>query len=146
MQCLFLLPLSLSFLLFGCASILEYNGTYASLETMPNFVVGKTTKTSARKILGEPSIVDGKRDQTWIYFRQKTKKTAFFKPDVISRTVIVLNFRDSGILKSKDSYSLEDSRIIEISSNKVVSGGRKLTMLQQIFGNMGNFSSQNLSQ
>ena len=39
-----------------------------------------------------------------------------------------------------------DSKIIEISTKKVISGGRKLTVLQQIFGNIGNFSSQNFQQ
>ena len=38
------------------------------------------------------------------------------------------------------------SKIFEISTKKVVSGGRKLTVLQQIFGNIGNFSSQNFQQ
>ena len=57
----------------------------------------------------------------------------------------MLKFKRNKLI-SKESFTQKDSKIIEISTNKVISGGRKLTILQQIFGNIGNFSSQNFQQ
>ncbi len=90
-------------------------------------------------------IVDNQLVDTWIYFSQKIEKVAFFEPKLSSRKVILLSFKNSTLIK-KETFSQEDSKIFEISTKKVVSGGRKLTVLQQIFGNIGNFSSQNFQQ
>ena len=90
-------------------------------------------------------MIDNQLVETWIYFSQKIEKFAFFEPELSSRKVILLSFKNS-ILINKETFSQEDSKIIEISSKKVISGGRKLTVLQQIFGNIGNFSSQSLQQ
>ena len=82
---------------------------------------------------------------TWIYFSQKIEKVAFFEPKLSSRKVILLSFKNNTLIK-KETFSQKDSKIIEISTKKVISGGRKLTVLQQIFGNIGNFSSQNFQE
>jgi len=75
----------------------------------------------------------------------KIEKFAFFEPKLSSRKVILLSFKNS-ILTKKETFSQRDTKIIEISTKKVISGGRKLTVLQQIFGNIGNFSSQKFQQ
>ena len=58
---------------------------------------------------------------------------------------MLLKFKNNRLI-NKESFTQQDSKIIDISTNKVISGGRKLTILQQIFGNIGNFSSQNFQQ
>ena len=90
-------------------------------------------------------MIDNQNQVTWIYFSQKIEKVAFFEPKLSSREVILLTFKNS-ILTNKETFSQKDSNIINISSKKVISGGRKLTILQQIFGNIGNFSSQSFQQ
>ena len=71
--------------------------------------------------------------------------TDFFAPKLKERSVLMLKFKRNKLI-SKESFTQKDSKIIEISTNKVISGGRKLTILQQIFGNIGNFSSQSFQQ
>ena len=58
---------------------------------------------------------------------------------------MLLKFKNNRLI-NKESFTQQDSKIIDISTNNVISGGRKLTILQQIFGNIGNFSSQNFQQ
>ena len=58
---------------------------------------------------------------------------------------MLLKFKNNRLI-NKESFTQQDSKIIDISTNRVISGGRKLTILQQIFGNIGNFSSQNFQQ
>ena len=140
-----LVIISLLFTPFGCSKIVEHNGIPTNEEKFRKLDVGKSTKSKVKKILGEPLILDNQLEETWIYFSQKIEKFAFFEPKLSSRKVILLSFKNSTLIK-KETFSQKDSKIIEISTKKVISGGRKLTVLQQIFGNIGNFSSQNFQQ
>tara|TARA_A100001011_G_scaffold250500_1_gene258747 strand:- start:74 stop:532 length:459 start_codon:yes stop_codon:yes gene_type:complete len=133
------------FISLGCGKIIEHNGVPTDNETLIKLNIGKTTKSQVRKKLGEPLMIDNQNQVTWIYFSQKIEKVAFFEPKLSSRKVILLSFNNSILIK-KETFSQVDSKIIEISTKKVISGGRKLTVLQQIFGNIGNFSSQNFQQ
>jgi len=130
---------------FGCSKIVEQNGVPTNDEIFNKLSIGKSTKSQVKKILGEPLLVDNQLVETWIYFSQKIEKFAFFEPKLSSRKVILLSFKNS-ILTKKETFSQRDTKIIEISTKKVISGGRKLTVLQQIFGNIGNFSSQKFQQ
>ena len=140
-----LVILSLFFTQFGCSKIVEHNGVPANDEIFQKLNIGKSTKSQVKKILGEPLMIDNQFGDTWIYFSQKIEKVAFFEPKLSSRKVILLSFKNSILIK-KETFSQRDSKIIEISTKKVISGGRKLTVLQQIFGNIGNFSSQNFQR
>ena len=140
-----LIILSLFFTPFGCSKIVEQNGVPINDEIFQKLNIGKSTKSQVKKIIGDPLMIDNKFEETWIYFSQKIEKVAFFEPKLSSRKVILLSFKNSTLIK-KETFSQEDSKIFEISTKKVVSGGRKLTVLQQIFGNIGNFSSQNFQQ
>ncbi|MFL2813106.1 MAG: outer membrane protein assembly factor BamE [Paracoccaceae bacterium] len=130
---------------FGCSKIVEQNGVPTNDEIFKKLSTGKSTKSQVKKILGEPLLIDNQLVETWIYFSQKIEKFAFFEPKLSSRKVILLSFKNS-ILTKKETFSQRDTKIIEISTKKVISGGRKLTVLQQIFGNIGNFSSQKFQQ
>ena len=90
-------------------------------------------------------MIDNHNEETWIYFSQKIEKIAFFAPRLNERTVLLLKFKNNKLI-NKESFTQKDSKIIDISTKKVISGGRKLTVLQQIFGNIGNFSSQSFQQ
>ena len=133
------------FIPIACGKIIEQNGVPTDNETLIKLNIGKTTKSQVRKKLGEPLMIDNLSQETWIYFSQKIEKVAFFEPRLSSREVILLKFKNN-ILTSKENFSQKDSKIIDITTKKVISGGRKLTVLQQIFGNIGNFSSQSFQQ
>ena len=120
-------------------------GLSLSSSIFQKLIIGTSTKNQVKKNLGKPLMIDTQKEETWIYFSQKIEKFAFFEPKLSSRKVILLSFKNNILIK-KESYSQKDSKIIEISTKKVISGGRKLTVLQQIFGNIGNFSSQNFQQ
>ena len=129
----------------GCSKVTEFNGFDPGPDVLTKLKKGKSKKSKVKDLLGEPPIIQGVGGGTWIYFSQEMEKLAFYEPKVVSRSIILLTF--TGVRLSEiERYTIENSRIINISTKKVVSGGRKLTILQQIFGNIGNFSSQNLQQ
>ena len=138
--------LMVALFLFSCSKVVEFNGFNPGSEVLAKLEKGKTPKSKVRALLGNPPIVHGINGNVWIYFSQETEKLAFFQPKVTSREVALLTFSNSGRLNVIEQYTIKDSRVIDISNNKVVSGGRKLTTLQQIFGNIGNFSAQDLQK
>ncbi len=140
-----LLILSLFLNPLGCSKIVEQNGVPTNDEKFQKLDIGKSTKSQVKKILGDPVMIDDQLVETWIYFSQKIEKFAFFEPKLSTRKVILLSFNNNILIK-KEIFSQKDSKVIELSTKKVISGGRKLTVLQQIFGNIGNFSSQNFQQ
>ena len=131
---------------FGCSKVIEQNGVSPNKERLNDLKIGKITKPQVRNLIGDPIFVDSNNNkETWIYFSQKIEKFAFLKPELISRKVILLSFNNK-ILSKVETFSKENSKIINLNTKKVVSGGRKLTVLQQIFGNIGNFSAENYEQ
>ena len=137
--------LILCFSVTGCSKLVEQNGVPINYEMFQDLIIGSSTKNQVKKNLGEPLMIDNHNEETWIYFSQKIEKIAFFAPKLTDRTVMLLKFKNNRLI-NKESFTQQDSKIIDISTKKVISGGRKLTILQQIFGNIGNFSSQNFQE
>ena len=135
----------LCFFVIGCSKLVEQNGVPINNEMFQKLIIGSSTKNQVKKNLGKPLIIDDQNEETWIYFSQKIEKIAFFAPKLTDRTVMLLKFKNNRLI-NKESFTQQDSKIIDISTKKVISGGRKLTILQQIFGNIGNFSSQNFQE
>ena len=135
----------LCFSVTGCSKLVEQSGVPINNEVFQDLIIGSSTKNQVKKNLGEPLMIDTHNGETWIYFSQKIEKIAFFAPKLTDRTVMLLKFKNNRLI-NKESFTQQDSKIIDISTNKVISGGRKLTILQQIFGNIGNFSSQNFQE
>ena len=143
--CKFFKILILCFPTIGCSKLVVQNGVPVDNDVFQKLIIGSSTKNQVKKNLGEPLMIDTQKEETWIYFSQKIENIAFFAPKLKERSVLMLKFKRNKLI-SKESFTQKDSKIIEISTNKVISGGRKLTILQQIFGNIGNFSSQNFQQ
>lgn len=143
--CKFFKILILFFSTIGCSKLVVQNGVPVDNDIFQKLIIGSSTKNQVKKNLGEPLMIDNHNEETWIYFSQKIEKIAFFAPRLNERTVLLLKFKNNKLI-NKESFTQKDSKIIDISTKKVISGGRKLTVLQQIFGNIGNFSSQSFQQ
>ncbi len=98
------------------------------------------SKAEVEAILGTPSTtatvdVDG---DSYYYISTVTEQKAFLKPKVIDRKVFAIRFDRNGLVKSFALYGLEDGEIVNISDRKTPTRGRELTILQQIFSNIGS--------
>ena len=74
-------------------------------------------------------MIDNHNEETWIYFSQKIEKL-LFAPRLNERTVLLLKFKNNKLI-NKESFTQKDSKIIDISTKKVISGGRKLTVFNK---------------
>ena len=77
---------------------------------------------------------------TWYYITQQTKNYAFFKPEIIDQTVLMIAFDDQGVVSEIREYTLEDGLVVDPVTRKTPTAGKELTLIQQLFGNIGRFS------
>jgi outer membrane protein assembly factor BamE (lipoprotein component of BamABCDE complex) len=59
---------------------------------------------------------------------------------VIDRRVVAIEFDQNDIVTAMNEYGLEDGRVIDLQTRTTPTHGRKLTILQQLLGNIGRFS------
>ena len=126
----------------GCAPITQVSG-YAPLKAETDSLkVGFSTREDALESLGEPLNYKEGFSNSMVFVQQKVETVAFFKPKVSDRTIVKLTFDETNILSKIEHFAGAAAKSFELEQEIVVSKGRKLTFWQQMFGNIGNFSSE----
>ena len=64
------------------------------------------------------------------------------EPDILDQKVVAISFDDAGRVKNIRTYGLEDAREIEPVARTTPTGGREITVLEQLVGNLGRFSGK----
>ena len=65
------------------------------------------------------------------------ERYAFFHPDVTKRQILAVEFNDDGKVADIRKYGIEDGQVIALVDRETPSRGKEMTLLQQLFGNMG---------
>ena len=126
--------------LAACAATVDQRGNLPEPEKLAQIRPGDTTRDGVVKILGTPSSTGVFNDKSWYYISRKTKRVAFFDPDVLDQQVYVINFDGRGVVQSVDHKDLKDGRDIEPAPGATPAPGRELTFLEQVLGNIGRFN------
>ena len=134
-----LLCLGITIIFCACEPRIATHGFMPREELVSQLSPGEQDKRLVSQVMGTPSSIGSFDDNVWYYITQRTEKQAFFKPQVIEQQVLVLFFDEKEILQSIEKYNLEEAQLIEPLDDKTPTVGRKLTILQQLFGNLGRF-------
>ncbi len=134
------LATGLAGLLAACEGRLDVRGHVPDEEAVLAVQPGSFDRMQVAELLGTPSTMGTFDDKTWYYIGARTETTAFFDPDIIDQQVLMVKFDDSGVVETMKLYGVEDGRIVTPVEDVTPTHGRKLTVLQQIFGNIGRFS------
>ena len=125
------------FLLNSCVSQKLIHGNLPNAELVSILKVGIDNKKTTTKILGEPSFKGVLGDNSFYYVGMVNSKLAFLDPKLDSQFILELNFDKNNKLKKLYLYDEEESIDVSMSSLETIHSGKKLTFLQQIFGNIG---------
>lgn len=128
-------------LLAACSPRIDTRGNLPDPETVLEVQPGVHDRNQVVNILGTPSTVATFEDDTWYYVSRRTEQVAFFKPEVVDQQVLVVKFDGDGLVSDMKVYGLEDGQVIEPVDRVTPTSGRDLTVLQQIFGNIGRFNT-----
>ena len=130
--------------IINCSPIVENRGYVFDNKLISQIEVGKTNAGQVLNILGTPSTTSTIDAKTWYYIYSKAETTAFYQPSVSQRRIITVGFNDDSRVKYLEEYGLQDGNIIAFNSNSTPTRGRELTILQQLFGNLGRLGAGNL--
>ena len=136
--------------IFGtsCSSIVspivENRGYVFDEELLSKITLDQTISSDVLDILGSPSTTSAIAASTWYYIYSKAETTAFFHPEVTDRRVLAITFNDSNKVNNLKYYGLEDGKVISYVDRQTPTRGRELTVIQQLFGNLGRLGAGSL--
>ena len=93
------------------------------------------------QMLGTPSSESAFEPGVWYYISEVHQAVAFFQPEVVDRKLLILRFSPAGTLDSVSTLSKTDGREVTLVARETPTEGHKLTLLEQLIGNLGRFQS-----
>lgn len=125
--------LALAALVSACTPRVTARGNLPDPDKISQLKPGKHTRADVAQMLGTPSSTGAFDDRTWYYISNKTKRLAYFKPEVLNQRVYVLKFDKAGVLKDVNDLNLADARAVKPVERKTPTRGTELTFLQSIY-------------
>lgn len=121
----------------GCTTIRDHRGFLIDQALVDSVLPGVDNKTSVERTLGRPTLASQFGDQTWYYIATDTQQVAFRRPVPTAQTILRVRFDAKGNVLSVDHAGLE--RVARINPEKDLTPtlGRKRTLLEDLFGNIG---------
>lgn len=126
----------------GCSAKTATRGSIPTKEQISLVTPGVHGHEDVRTILGSPSVISTFDERTWYYIGRRTEQYAFFKTKTIEQQVLIVRYADSGTVDRISRLDKKDGREIELVERETQSAGKKLGILEQLFGNVGRFGTQ----
>ncbi|NIZ02225.1 outer membrane protein assembly factor BamE [Thalassospira lucentensis] len=124
----------------ACSPRVATRGNAPEPEMLEQIKVGESTKGDVTDILGSPSTVAAFDENVWLYISSRKETVAFFAPETVERQIVLVSFDKSNRVDILSQYDLEDGKPVIPSDRVTPTEGREMTILQQLFGNLGRFS------
>jgi len=126
----------------ACSPTIDIRGNLPNPDQLVLVKPGDVSRDDVANMLGTPSSTAVFDDETWYYISMRTETKTFFKPKVLDRKVVAVRFDPKGMVKDVRTYTLDDGREIKPIDRETPTAGNEMTFLEQMFGNLGKFSSQ----
>lgn len=129
--------------LTACAPVTKFQG-YQAVDQKPGEVkVGTDTKTTVRTQYGSPTATSSFDPDVWYYIAQTSDQFGAYRPHVRSRDVVAISFdKTSGAVKTVDTFTMADGRLIAFNDRETPTVGRELSVVEQLLGTVGSPLSQ----
>lgn len=125
----------------GCSPSIDTHGNYPAAQLVEDVQAGRVNRDDVRRLFGTPSAVGTFEQNTWYYVGAKTRTIAFFDPEVLERQILIVSFDDQGRVSSFEQRNGDDGQTVTLVDRETPTKGRELTILEQLIGNIGRFSS-----
>jgi outer membrane protein assembly factor BamE (lipoprotein component of BamABCDE complex) len=128
-------------LLGGCVSIRDHRGSVLDPELVSAVQVGVDNKDSVTRVLGRPTFAGEFNENDWYYVSRDTKTFAFRNPRVTQQTVLHIAFDKAGNVAAINKTGKELVANIHPVHDKTPTLGRRQSIFEDIFGNIGTVNS-----
>ena len=123
-------------LVAACAPTIQVHGYVPSQADVAQVTPGVSNYESVEAALGRPSSSGLLRDSFLFYVQGTVESYTYNKPRVIDRVVLAVDFNANGVVEGLTRYGLEDGRIVNLTTRTTETGGRRMGVLEQLFGNL----------
>lgn len=130
-------------LLSACATKTIIRGHIPDPEVVSSLRAGESTRNDVIARLGSPSALSSFQDNLWYYIGEEVEKEGFLDPKITARTILAVSFDDDGLLSAANEYALDQARKVEFVERITPTKGQEFTLIQQLLGNLGRFSTPN---
>lgn len=127
--------------LTACSPRIEIRGNLPDPERLAELRPGEFSREEVFEILGSPSSIAAFDQETWYYISERTETVAFMAPQVTDRKVLVLRFDGNGVLSDMQALGMDDGYAIRPVGRETPTAGNEITIMEQIFGNVGRFET-----
>lgn len=127
--------------LSGCARIRGHQGYVMDNALVASIQPGVDNRESVQRLLGDPSFAGEFQPDTWYYVSRTTKQFSFIQPKPTAQTVLTVHFDPRGNVAAVDRTGLEQIASIHPVGDTTPTLGRKRSLLQELFGNIGAVGS-----
>ena len=128
-------------LMGGCAKTINQRGYLFDEEVVEEIRPGIDNRSSVAAALGTPTMTATFDDETWFYVSQTKQSVAFFRPKTTDQQILAIAFNDRGDVATIDHLGLDATNDVNFVEDETPTRGKELGFFEQIFSNIGRFSS-----
>ncbi len=122
----------------GCAPIVTNHGYAPNAEQLAQIQPGIDSVDTVGQKIGRPSTGGLVQSRAWYYVTSRFETETYKAPKLVDRRVVAITFDPEGVVETVDLYGLEDGRVINLVTKTTPTYGRRLGIIEQLFGNLGN--------
>lgn len=131
----------LALLAAGCTSTIDTRGNMVDPDILAQIKPGQSSRAEVQQALGSPSATSTFDRESWYYIGKRTETVAFFDPEILEQRIVVVHFDPNGTVDEVKKLTEDDAQKIQVVDRETPTAGRKLGLLQQLFGNLGRFNT-----
>lgn len=121
----------------ACAPLRTHQGYVIDADLVNSVRPGVDNKESVRSVLGDPTLSGTFDDKDWYYVSRDSRNYAFADPHAVDQTALHVRFDDAGNVVAVDKTGKEMIASIEPSHKITPTLGRKNSLFDDLFGNIG---------
>jgi len=124
--------------LAACSPITYHQG-FQVVDVRPaDIKIGTDTRSTVLQKLGSPTTTSTFDKNVWFYMSQLRSATSYYLPKTIQRDVVAISFDPATEqVKSVNTFTLQDGRVIAYNTHETPTRGREMTVLEQLIGSIG---------
>lgn len=134
-----LLALGLPLALSACANDIIQHGAI-----IPEYGLEQIPEGSSREqvllVLGTPSTTATLDNEVFYYISEKRARRGPFKPEVIDRRVVAVEFDENNTVTRVADYGLKDGKVFDFVSRTTPTRGKEVTLVRQLLGLAGGMN------
>jgi outer membrane protein assembly factor BamE (lipoprotein component of BamABCDE complex) len=121
----------------GCSRVRTHQGYQIDRLVVESISPGVDNKASVEGAMGRPSFASQFGPEEWYYVSRDMQQLAFKQPKVVDQKILRIRFDAAGNVATVDRIGKQQIANIGPVKDKTDTLGRRRTLLQDLFGNIG---------